>query len=90
MNFWEVKVSRAIAFFVGYLVSTELHVELDSKITKAQALRQVQIALINCNYTGLANWGFQQRDSRSLPPEGDNRFSHPYYWAPLILIANGF
>ncbi|NEP02332.1 MAG: tetratricopeptide repeat protein [Symploca sp. SIO2E9] len=64
--------------------------ELDSKITKAQALRQAQMALINGDYSGLENWGLQRRDSRNLPPAGDNRFSHPYYWAPFILIGNGF
>lgn len=44
-------------------------------ITKAEALRQAQIALITGSF-----------QSGSQP---SNRLSHPYYWAPFILIGNG-
>ncbi|MEQ8385879.1 MAG: CHAT domain-containing protein [Coleofasciculus sp. A1-SPW-01] len=61
-------------------------------ITKAEALRQAQIALITGDYTALG----EQRDVRvavrvrnGLKPEVVNRLSHPYYWAPFILIGNG-
>ena len=47
-------------------------------ITKAEALRQAQIALI----TG-------QPANSSLPPKLSNHLSHPFYWAPFILIGNG-
>lgn len=48
------------------------------KLTKAQALRQAQIALITGNLPASAQ---QQGIGSSL--------SHPYYWAPFILIGNG-
>ncbi|MEQ8542035.1 MAG: tetratricopeptide repeat protein [Coleofasciculus sp. D1-CHI-01] len=61
-------------------------------ITKAEALRQAQIALITGDYTALG----EQRGARvavrvrnGLKPEVMNHLSHPYYWAPFILIGNG-
>ncbi|MEQ8958547.1 MAG: CHAT domain-containing protein, partial [Coleofasciculus sp. C2-GNP5-27] len=60
--------------------------------TKAEALRQAQIALITGDDTALA----EQRGSivavrvrDGLKPEVMNRLNHPYYWAPFILIGNG-
>ena len=62
------------------------------KFSKAEALRQAQIALI----TGKSKKTGQQRSSieieaiaEGLPPSVVNRLSHPYYWAPFILIGNG-
>jgi len=66
----------------------------NGKLTKAEALRQAQIALITGNDKALG----EQRGSLiavqkvirdELAPEVANRLSHPYYWAPFILIGNG-
>jgi CHAT domain-containing protein/tetratricopeptide (TPR) repeat protein len=60
--------------------------------TKAEALRQAQIALITGNYTALGQQRgleVQQRISSSLPANVTSRLNHPYYWAPFILIGNG-
>lgn len=61
-------------------------------ITKAEALRQAQLALIDSS----RNASGQNRSSlaivsieRQLPPTVQSRLSHPYYWAPFILIGNG-
>jgi CHAT domain-containing protein len=51
---------------------------LPSGITKTQALRQAQIALISGNSPR------SKQQSQSL-----TNLSHPYYWAPFILIGNG-
>ena len=64
---------------------------LTSDVTKAEALRQAQLTLIN-----------QSNSAQSAPrgvtlvsqdgetePEIWNRLSHPYYWSPFILIGNG-
>ncbi len=56
-----------------------------SNISKAEALRQAQIALITNDYTNLG----QQRTDSSLPATANSQFSNPYYWAPFILIGNG-
>ncbi|MBD2130112.1 tetratricopeptide repeat protein [Microcoleus sp. ZQ-A2] len=60
--------------------------------TKAEALRQAQIALITGDYTALGQsrgLGVRQEIRNSRPAQVTNRLSHPYYWAPFILIGNG-
>ncbi len=60
--------------------------------TKAEALRQSQIALITGDYTAsLKDRGLavEERDRTTQPPEEANRLGHPYYWAPFILIGKG-
>ena len=62
-------------------------------ITKAEALRQAQMALITTNDKTYAS----ERGSsieiepfdNDVPPNVVKRLSHPYYWAPFILIGNG-
>lgn len=56
------------------------------KITKAEALRQAQIALITGNY---ATIGQQRGINDNLSPQVRHHLSHPFYWAPFILIGNG-
>jgi CHAT domain-containing protein/tetratricopeptide (TPR) repeat protein len=62
------------------------------KITKAEALRQAQIALITGDYQALGKERgivVEQRIHNSLPPTVSSRLNHPSYWAPFILIGNG-
>lgn len=62
------------------------------KMSKAEALRQAQIALINGNYTALGDQrglGAVERINTNLPSDVKTRLSHPFYWAPFILIGNG-
>ena len=69
--------------------------------TKAQALQQAQIDLLNIKnhddkqkaianlprFHNLHITSLQPSDSpKSLPAPG---YTHPYYWAPFILIGNG-
>jgi CHAT domain-containing protein len=64
---------------------------LQEKMTKAEALRQAQIALITGDYTavggerGTIGIVWLDRSSETVTPF----LSHPYYWASFILIGNG-
>ncbi|WP_088889882.1 CHAT domain-containing protein [Leptolyngbya ohadii] len=67
---------------------------LDQGMTKAEALRQAQIALIADDLSTVSgqqrNVTIGVRDTRTgLPAQIRDRLSHPYYWAPFILIGNG-
>jgi len=65
---------------------------LQDEKTKAEALRQAQVALITGDYQALG----EQRSSlivqfigNTVPSQVRNNLNHPYYWAPFILIGNG-
>ncbi|MBD2358036.1 tetratricopeptide repeat protein [Tolypothrix sp. FACHB-123] len=55
------------------------------KYTKAEALQKAQIALISGNYSS----NKQNKSNNKLIANAANEFSHPFYWAPFILIGNG-
>jgi CHAT domain-containing protein/tetratricopeptide (TPR) repeat protein len=54
-------------------------------LSKAEALRQAQLALIRIGEEG-DRGGFEIAAAIELEP---NDLSHPHYWAPFILIGNG-
>ncbi|WP_199333776.1 tetratricopeptide repeat protein [Oculatella sp. FACHB-28] len=63
-------------------------------ISKTEALRLAQVALITGNFEVLgvdqrSATGIRQRIQQDLPAETANHLNHPYYWAPFILIGNG-
>jgi CHAT domain-containing protein len=64
-------------------------------ITKAEALRQAQIALITKDLSavglprGNEAWIEVVSTRTGLPAQVSNNLNHPYYWAPFILIGNG-
>lgn len=86
-SLWSVSDGGTQALMNAFYTALE-----NSNTTKAEALRQAQIALITGDYTALGKQrglGVQQRISSSLSSKVANRLSHPYYWAPFILIGNG-
>lgn len=50
------------------------------KLTKTEALRQAQLALIHAD---------SKVKNKNVPIATSSGLSHPYYWAPFILIGNG-
>jgi CHAT domain-containing protein/tetratricopeptide (TPR) repeat protein len=61
--------------------------------TKAEALQHAQTALINANRKTDSKQGRSSIEieaiNSGMTPEVVDRLSHPYYWAPFILIGNG-
>ena len=61
-------------------------------MTKAEALQQAQIALITGNQIDAGSGDrfiLAPRNPDSADALPNSRLSHPYYWAPFILIGNG-
>ena len=65
---------------------------LSQGMTKAEALRQAQIALITENFSAVEDargtLGYDNPETGE-PIRTTGTLSHPYYWAPFILIGNG-
>jgi CHAT domain-containing protein len=61
--------------------------------TKAEALRQTQLSLLQGKLTAkdapLRSDVDVSVEGRSASDSSPGSFSHPYYWAPFILIGNG-
>jgi len=75
------------------LMNTFYRLLQQGNITKAEALRQAQVAMIAKSQTAVG----EQRGTIHLERSGEEsssavkqNLSHPYYWAPFILIGNGF
>jgi CHAT domain-containing protein/Tfp pilus assembly protein PilF len=65
---------------------------LERGMTKAEALRQAQIALITGDFTAVGGdrGTINIISTRTgLSQDVSDRLDHPYYWAPFILIGNG-
>ncbi|AFZ17353.1 CHAT domain-containing protein [Allocoleopsis franciscana] len=92
-SLWTVDDGGTQALMDSFYAALESkQVGQDSQPTKAEALRQAQIALITGDYKALGQQrglGVQQRIQSSLSPKVTTNLSHPYYWAPFILIGNG-
>ena len=60
-------------------------------MTKAEALQQAQIALIEGNQVdpGSGERFTRIPDDPAAAERPNGRLAHPYYWAPFILIGNG-
>lgn len=60
------------------------------KVSNAEALRQAQVAMITGNLEKLGQArGLIEIRPRSRSADVSLKLSHPYYWAPFILIGNG-
>ncbi|MEO1428845.1 MAG: CHAT domain-containing protein [Cyanobacteria bacterium J06633_8] len=68
----------------------EFYGVLKGDVTKAEALRKAQIALIkhDASTAGVIR-GIIDPEVIEQPQEKTKKFQHPYYWAPFVLIGNG-
>ncbi|NEQ33500.1 MAG: CHAT domain-containing protein, partial [Leptolyngbya sp. SIO4C5] len=65
---------------------------LSQGMTKAESLRQAQIALITDDFRAVGGERgtiVPVSAATGEPIGADNKLSHPYFWAPFILIGNG-
>ncbi|MEM6432641.1 MAG: CHAT domain-containing protein, partial [Cyanobacteria bacterium P01_D01_bin.115] len=76
------------------VLMTEFYAALNRGMTKAEALQATQQALISGEL--MAVDGGDRTGARPIPRDGTIAspdtypgYSHPYYWAPFILIGNG-
>jgi len=58
------------------------------KMTKAQALQQAQLSLLQGKVTAQDAPKRSEIEVTSTRVPRPANFSHPYYWAPFILIGN--
>lgn len=67
----------------------------EQPMTKAEALRQAQLSLLQGKLTAkdAPQRGLEVVPKPGIETSADNssssKLSHPYYWAPFILIGNG-
>jgi len=64
------------------------------KVTKAEALRRAQLSLLQGKLTAKdaparAELAVVTQPGTRAEQGRSPNFSHPYYWAPFILIGNG-
>jgi CHAT domain-containing protein len=90
-SLWEVADATTGVFMQRFYQLRE-----QQHLTKAEALRQVQLGFIR----GEVNSASLRKIARGLTrvdksglvaprrPESTTTFSHPYFWAPFILMGN--
>ncbi|MEB3179565.1 MAG: tetratricopeptide repeat protein [Nostocaceae cyanobacterium] len=86
-SLWQVDDGGTQALMDAFYASLE-----NGKTTKAEALRQAQTALITGDFKPLGEKRgivVAERIRNGVPAKVQSRLSHPYYWAPFILIGNG-
>ena len=71
----------------GLLMQRFYQVRESGKLTKAEALRQAQIEFIQVRHTPGAD-AAQRGLSTPNAPKPASSYTHPYYWAPFILMGN--
>jgi CHAT domain-containing protein len=81
----------------GLLMQQLYRLREQDKLTKAEALRQAQLALMSgaVKPTGedsargaKAMTASAQPKVTAYPSDPDKPYAHPYYWAPFILMGN--
>ncbi|NEQ65428.1 MAG: tetratricopeptide repeat protein [Symploca sp. SIO2D2] len=85
----DASTSQLMQQFYGNLANKTAIVPM----TKAQALRQAQLSMLKDNTSTTDNTddraSITSVSTSGTPNSSTAGFSHPYYWAPFILIGNG-
>jgi CHAT domain-containing protein len=85
-SLWYVSDEATMAFM------TEFYKQLKQASTKAEALRQAQLAMLKGEVRLQGGQLVTSFGSFPLPPNlaelGDQDLSHPYYWSAFMMIGN--
>lgn len=84
----DASTARLMQLFYANLANTK------EPMTKSEALRRAQLSLLIGKSDPVNTDGTRSNFNIPLPPNADKNLinrdlSHPYYWAPFILIGNG-
>ncbi len=71
----------------GLLMQNFYQLREQNQLTKAQALRQAQLGFIHGSITGSNDPARGLTSNKHTGPPVQ-QYSHPYYWAPFILMGN--
>ena len=80
----------------GQFMQTLYRLRQEQGLTKAEALRRAQLSLLNgsdperpCGPSrGPVSFSGEGGETEQTPLDHPCRYSHPYYWAPFILMGN--
>lgn len=85
----------------GQFMQTLYRLRTEQHLTKAEALRQAQLAFLGAEPTAgddaaaptargqvVRLSGTPQTDTPRFTPDPAHPYAHPYYWAPFILMGN--
>ena len=88
-SLWNVNDSSTSQLMQAFY--TELAAGTAAKpVTKAEALRAAQLAMIGSSDSAAPGEDrFTFRPENSDAPRPESGLTHPYYWAPFVLIGNG-